>query len=299
MMSNKVRMIALALACVIGFAYSVNAFEAGSASQKMVNTKSAVAVAPEQWEVDLTLEKSRHIGTPYYDNSWGKESREKMRLWDWTVTAKYGLQEGTDVFVSGGWFDLKDRAYGGAMDDYERGLKDITVGLTQELESPMENVALAYIPELVIPVGRDAELEAGGRLGLGRDFWELNQTLAATMHSEVARVNANLSHSIPFGRTREYYSTPFMRPRENVRGITELGVEAAMPNESRIEPMVNMNYAHEWISSDNDSDLITAGVGAKVQFAEGYNLLVGYDYPVAGRNSTRIQSWKVGITGSF
>ena len=127
---------------VIGFAFSVNVVEAGGGSAKMVNTKSAFAVAPEQWEIDLTLEKTRHIGTPQYTNSWGTRSRSKVRLWDWQVTAKYGLQEGTDVFIS-------------------------------------------------------------------------------------------------------------------------------------------------------------AGIGAKVQLAENYELLVGYDYPETGRNSLRAQSWKVGITGSF
>jgi len=268
------------------------------ASHRTLNTKSAIPVAPGRTEVEYGLDYSRPIGRALFDNGWGKKDRLKARLWDWRVTATHGLNHGMDAFISAGWFDVKDRQMPGMIgtDKHGRGLSDVSVGITKQLDVQDERITLSYIPELFIPVGR--ETQSNGRIGLGRDFWELNQTLAMTMKRECSVINANVSHSIPFGRTRRYYSKTFMVPRENVRGITAATAEA-MYTATAIKPMANLSYAHEWISGDNDSDFVTAGIGAKMQMTGDSQLLVGYDYPVAGRNSMRTQSWKVLVTQEF
>ncbi len=278
------------------------AFESKRASQNMLQTRSATAVDPGQFELRLGLDYTRPFGRPHFDDNWGlTRGRPKMRLWDWNATVSYGVVEGVDVFMSTGWFDVKDRLVpwmGG--DKYGRGLKDLALGATLELPRVAENIGLAYIPEVFVPVGRRSKQT--GRLGLGRDYWEVNNTLAMTVETEPVLVNANLSHSIPLGQTRVQYTTPFMLPRggeENVRGITELGVEAVVPVAGMVQPMANLNYSHQWISHGPDSDLVTAGIGAKVQLPANTQAMVGYNYPVAGRNSLRAQTFQVALIGEF
>ncbi len=297
MFSSKKLTLLITILC--GMAAGVSAMETSlRAWHNMLETKSATPVASGEVELRLGLDYTRHIGRPMFDNNWGKTDRQKMRLWDWRATATYGLDDSLDVFVSAGWFDLKDRAMPGlGIDKYGRGLTDMTVGLTVALPSDNTNLHLAYIPELVIPIGRD--MKTNGRIGLGRDFWEFVQTLAATMESENWVTNANLSHSIPFGGTRSYYSTPFMMPNENVRGITAVVVEALYNAHDFIKPMANLSYSHEWISGGNDSDLVTGGLGMRVQVAPASQVMVGYDYPIAGRNSLRAQTWNVALVQEF
>lgn len=299
-MERKTKLLttALAAACLFGTTVGALGFETSRrAMHNMLVTRSATPAPQGQAELRLGLDYTRHIGARMFDNNWGKTDREKMRLWDWSVQVAYGLTDDMDVFVSTGWFDIKDREQMEGLDRYGRGLKDLSVGVTKQFQTPMDHVTVAYIPELFVPIGRDAKFD--GRIGLGRDFWELNQTLAVTVESDPILLNTNLSHSIPFGRTRRNYATPFMTARRDVRGITELKAEALYMLHEMVQPMANLSYAHHWISGGSDSDLITAGIGARIQLTEQTQLMMGYDYPMAGRNSLRTQNWRGGLVQEF
>jgi len=296
MLKNHFMSKSVATVCMLGMASGVFAVETSlRAAKNTLVAKSTAPVAHGTTEVTFGLDYYRTLGSRSFDNNWGKSlSLDKVRLWDWQAQVAFGIAEDMDMFVTGGWFDIKDRnrarrkqAYlprvpafdikdrnrAGMGDIYGRGLSDMSIGMTKRFLTAADGVTLAYIPELFVPVGRTSK--TSGRLGLGRDYWELNNTLAMTVDGDNYVVNANLSHSIPFGNTNKY------------RGTTGAVIEAVYTAHATIQPMASLSYGHVWISNGNDADLLNASVGSRIQLAEKTQLLVGYEHPVAGRNMLR------------
>ncbi len=216
---------------------------------RLLYTTDATVVEPGQVELMLGLSYLRGQGRRAFDNNWGIDSgREKARIYDWRLDLRYGLAEDLDLYLNTGWVDIKDHSmpFG---DVYGRGMDDLAVGVKYVFWRDGDGFSVAYQPGLTIPVGRAAE---SGRLGPGQKHWSVDQTLAATQDWDRLSGSVSLSHSIPFGEGRDDYARPFLTEAYDTRGTTgfDLGlVYTDLP----VQPLVELNYAHEWIRSGSQN----------------------------------------------
>jgi hypothetical protein len=268
---------------------------AASVRHRLINTTDAEVVDPGTIQLSLGLDYTTDNGRKGYTNRWGiARNRPKARVYDWNLTARTGLMEDLDAFMTTGWADMRDRSepYG---DDAGRGMDDLTVGVKYVLWRCSEAMSLAYQPALTIPVGRAPH---SGQLSPGQSHWSVEQTLALTREWEAVSGSVSASHAIPFGEGRHHYAQPFLNETRKTRGTS--GLDAGLVyTEFPVQPLVELNYKHEWVSHGNDSDLIATTVGARAELGCLGHLLAGVQYPLAGRNSYRGTTFTLGLVTQF
>lgn len=266
------------------------------AHNRLINTPDAIVVPQGRYELSAGVDYLTHTGRRAYRNNWGITSqREKARVYDWNLTARAGLADDMDAFVSTSWADIKDRSYPYG-DHYGRGLDDLTIGIKYVVWRDREDVSVAYEPSLTIPAWKYSS--ESGRLGPGNNFWSLDQTLAATRDWKCVSGSMALTQTIPFGEGRHHYSMPFLNEQRKTRGTT--GVDAGLVyTDLPVQPVVELNYLHEWVSKGNDADLLATTVGARMALGSVGQVSAGMQYPLAGRNSHRGTTFSVGFTAEF
>ncbi|NMA42201.1 MAG: hypothetical protein GX946_02335 [Oligosphaeraceae bacterium] len=264
---------------------------------RLINTETAIIVPQGSLELSLGVDYLRHAGKRQYDNSWHRtDNRGGARLYEWTVSLRGGITENLDAFISTSWVDVKDKSfpYG---DDYARGINNVNLGIKWGIIQDQDDFLLSYQPSISIPANQyKAE---SGRLGPGDNFWSFDQALVATYFWDDFSCSAALTHTIPFGRGRHHYSTTFLQEQRRTRGTTGIDLGLTYDACEYLQPLVELNYLHEWISKGNDSDLLAATLGAKANICEKGQIMAGYQYPITGRNSFRGSCIKLALVALF
>ncbi|MFA6723541.1 MAG: transporter [Lentisphaeria bacterium] len=264
---------------------------------RLINTETAVLVPQGNLELSLGADYLKHARKRQFTNNWSRsKNRDKARIYDWSVSLRGGVTENLDAFISTSWTDIKDKSYPYG-DRYARGIDDVSLGVKYGIIQDQDDFLLSYQPSITIPANQyKAE---SGRLGPGNNYWSFDQTLAATFFWDDFSGSAALTQTIPFARGRHHYSTTFLQEQRRTRGTT--GVDLGLTYEAceYLQPLVELNYLHEWLSKGNDSDLLATTLGAKANICERGQILAGYQYPITGRNSFRGSSIKVGLVALF
>ncbi len=262
---------------------------------RLINTETAIVVPDGNFEISLGMDYLSYNGRRLFSNNWGKTQRPKARLYNWELTLRAGIADNMDAFISTAWVDIKDRSYPYG-DKYGRGLDDVTVGIKYALVQ-QNDFFLSYQPSLTIPARQYAP--ETGRLGPGNNFWSFDQTVAATHAWEDFSGSMAVTQCIPFGEGRHHYSTTFLEEQRRTRGTTAFDTGVVYTKCPIVQPLVELNYMHEWISKGNDSDVIATTVGARAQIGEIGQLMVGLQYPLAGRNCYRGRTVNLGFVANF
>lgn len=268
------------------------------ARHEKLNTESATTVAKGTFEADarFTFQNQMSDKRGIFNNNWGKTRRDAMRVYDGQLGFTYGCMDNVNMTIRAGYADIKDRTrpFG---DKRGRGLKDIDVSFKWRfLNDEASKFSVAYLAGLGIPAGFKSR---SGHLGPGKNFWSFNQKVALTKDWDDFTMNADAGYDLPFGRHRQYYSTTFGNQSERTRGLMSGNLALGYVATEHFQPLVELNYAHEFRSKRNDSDLFATTLGAVVPLNECKRLRLGYQVPFAGRNAVRSQLFTVGVAASL
>jgi len=300
---------------------AVMAFSEAAASDHVrtetLVTESAVPVAMGEVDVEfgLVYSKANDGKRGRWSNNWSRSRRDSLRMYEWQLKATMGITPDTDISLSTGWVDMYDRRMGNwvwnkegdTSSNHGRGMDDLTVAVRQRLLDE-GGLSVAYIPGLTIPTGRHTNISRE-RFGPGQHYWSFDQRIAATQEIEDIVVNADVGYSLPFGRSRKGYERDWgMHTDWNARDHrksdpSERGVLDANAGvvyaEGPLRPLVELNYAHRWISRGHDSDQLHATVGSIITMDDQARVKVGYQHPVAGRNAARTRRFLLSMAYAF
>ncbi|MBM4309850.1 MAG: transporter [Deltaproteobacteria bacterium] len=270
------------------------------ARYQKIKTESASVVESGKFEIDLSYMLIDQIGkqSGAFSNSFGTTSqdRSKMRYHQAMLAVTYGLMDKMDITARIGWADIKDREYPFA-DSHGNGITDLEIETKYVFYQDDENgVKLAYVAGLEVPI---AKASRTGKLRIGQNFWSFNQQLVLTKDlNEDWTMNADVGYQLPFGRTRDAYSPRFGRRMADTRGTLESNVAFGYTGIDFLQPVVEANYAHEWLDSASDFDLLGFTVGAIVPL-DKHRLRIGVQRDFWGRNAVNAYTWTAGFTMAF
>ena len=232
-----------------------------------LNTDDATPVDPGGFELELayTLSHARR----QYDNRWGRRSRSLTQEHGFEVGLTYGVVDNLDVGVGFGFADLYDRDEPAR---FGRGLADLSVGTKWRFYHDEERaLSLAYLSGLTIPVGRRTDSSS---LGPSQQYWSLDQKLAMSKDWSPWTMNADLGYSLPFGDDTD-----------GARGSAGFNVALGYQLNDWLQPELELNYAHDFLSGGSDSDTIALTGGFIICLSENMRLDVGVQRVMAGRNT--------------
>ena len=291
----KIFLIALFL---VTTRYALSEANDRARAQKL-NTESATVVESGAFELDVSYLYLDQIGTSSgaYNNSFGttSQARSKMRYHQGMLAFTYGLMDKMDVTARIGWADIRDREYPYA-DKSGSGITDLDIDVKYLFYQDELGLTLGYVAGIGIPIGKHSHT---GHLNIGKNYWSLNQQLVLTKHiDDQWTMNADVGYRLPFGRTRDAYSPEFGRRMDNTRGTLDGNLALGFTGIDFIQPVVEANYAHEWLSSASDSDRMAFTVGAIVPL-EKHRLRIGVQRDFWGRNATKAYTVNAGLTLAF
>ncbi len=278
--------------------YSLSEANERTRHQKL-NTESATVVESGKFELDFNYLYINQIGKKNgsFSNSFGTtgQARSKMRYHQTMLAVTYGLMDKMDITARIGWADIKDREYPYA-DKHGNGITDLEIDVKYIFYQDDLGLSLGYVVGLGIPTGKES---SSGSLRIGQNYWSLNQQLVLTKDfDETWTMNWDVGYRLPFGRTRDAYSPEFGRRMDATRGTLDSNVAFGYMGLDFIQPVFEVNYAHEWLSSNNDSDSLGFTVGAIVPL-EKHRLRFGVQRDFWGRNSTKAYTVVAGLTLAF
>jgi len=269
------------------------------ARHQKLNTESASVVASGTFELDLSYVYINQIGksSGAFSNKFGttSQSRSKMRYHQAMLAVTYGLMDKMDITARIGWADIKDREYPYA-DKHGKGITDMTIDVKYLFYQDDLGLTLGYVAGIGIPIGKESR---SGHLRIGKKHWTFNQQLVLTKDiDEEWTMNWDVGFLLPFGRTRDAYSPEFGRRMNETRGTLDSNVALGYTAIDFMQPVVEANYAHEWLNSGNDSDLLGFTLGAIIPL-EKHRLRIGVQRDFWGRNATKSYTVSAGITMAF
>ena len=269
------------------------------ARHQKLNTESASVVESGTFELDLSYLFINQIGkhSGAFNNSFGttSQTRSKMKYQQAMLAVTYGLMDKMDITARIGWADIRDREYPYA-DKSGNGITDMEIDIKYLFYQDERGLSLGYVVGLGIPTGKESST---GSLNVGRNAWSLKQQLVLTKDfNEEWTMNWDVGYLLPFGCSRDYYSPEFGRRMDATRGTLDSNVAFGYTGLEFMQPVVEANYAHEWLSSNNDSDRLGFTVGAIVPL-EKHRLRFGVQRDFWGRNSTKAYTVVAGLTLAF
>ena len=239
----------------------------------MLVVESAIPLAPGEIELEFGLDYSTTSKRGGYDNRWGPERRRGMRFWDWGLGVTFGLAPNLDTTLHSGISDIKDGTYPFG-DKHGRGLDDLEWNVKwMFFEDTSQGLSLAYVPGLTIPTGLRAK---PGRLGPGQAFLSFDQKLVLTQDWTDWTLSADIGYSLPLGHLKKHYSMPFANEVNRSRGVMEANIGISYTAIPNFQPVVECNYAHEWVGGASGSDLFALTFGAVVPVNDTVRFKVGW-----------------------
>ncbi len=319
MKAKTLRIAAGMMAAVFVMGFVEPGSAGGYGGGETLETESAVPLEQGAMDVEFGMVYSRANSGKrgWWNNHWSRTRREggAFRMYEWILEVTRGIAPDTDLTLSTGWVDMKDRLmplvsadFGYEVGNHGRGMDDLRVSLKRRILDD-RGVSVAYVPGLTIPIGRHTILERG-RFGPGQNYWSFDQRLVLTHEREKITFNTDFGYSLPFGRTRRTYKRDFgvytgwnkhedTEKSPGERGVLDFNTGAVYTN-GPFRPLAELNYEHRFVCSEgNDSDQLHVTVGGIFDINKQARLKTGYQHPVAGRNASRTRRLLLSVAYEF
>jgi hypothetical protein len=261
--------------------------EAGPEHGKL-NTPDASPVDPGHFEIELSygLERVRH----FWDNGGHEHSRRMERDSAAGLSVGAGILENLDLHLSSSYLWMKDEENDFNGDstgsDTGQGFGDLNFDLRYRfLNDTKRHLEMACIVGMTAPTGsRSNERE----IGTSQEYWSLGPALVVSKDWGRWTGNADVGFSLPFGNRRE-------DARGLLNGDAALGYQV-LP---WLQPEIELNYAHEFIAHDADSDVIAATVGLVMPINDRWRLNAGVQQGLWGRNTEKATTYLIALKWAF
>ncbi|MFH0911641.1 MAG: transporter [Planctomycetota bacterium] len=246
-----------------------------------LNTPDACPVDPGHAEIEFAfgLDKVRRE----WDDDGKAHSRRPEHDRSLGLSVGMGLCENLDFCLGIPYLWLRDEGNDFDADDLMgpetgRGLGDLDLSLRYRFyENEDRHLYLAYKAGLIAPIGHDAD---ESEIGTSQESWSLNQALIATKSWGRWAVNADIGYSLPFGGKRG-----------DGRGVLSADLALGRQVFSWLQPEVELNYAHEFVGHESDADVLAATVGFLLPVNERFQVNLGVQQGLWGRNAERATTY--------
>ena len=243
-----------------------------------LNTEDAVPVGPGEFELGFAYAFSR--ARRQWDDHWDGEKRGLTQEHAFEAGLTHGIADNLDIGVSWGYADIYDR------DDpagYGRGVTDLGVGAKWRFyHNEDTELSLAYLPGVTIPIGRRSDSDD---IGPSQEYWSFDQKLAMTKFWGRWTMNADVGYSLPLGEDAD-----------GARGMLDGNVAVGYQVCTWLQPEIELNYAHEFVSGGDDADELAVTAGLIMPLGDTWRMDIGIQQSVAGRNSDRGTTGIVAMT---
>jgi hypothetical protein len=256
------RYLALSLLPALALAVDVEAAK--------LATPDAMPVDPGSFEVALGLEWGRSRSA--YDANGDLQDRGGSLIErEFALGFTAGLVENLDAGITVGYARTTD---GAADPDHGSGPTDVALGAKWRFLHA-ENVALALIPEISLPVG-DGKPEE--EISSGSNLWGAGLTLAATASFDRLAIGAALSRGWVTGKDQD---------RGDARGSIGADLALGWQATEMVQPEIELHYARDLNAGDTeDAWVLTTTAGVLVSTDYG-RFGAGVDQAIAGKDAER------------
>ncbi len=243
-----------------------------------INTPDASPVDPGHFEIEssYTYVHSKR----FWDNDGNSHARGLAREQALSLSVTAGVVENFDVAVGGSYVWLRDKDNDFDASDGELGpangnnFSDLKLsGRYRFFESKERGLELAYIAGVAIPTGSDASLE---EIGTSQEYLSFSQTLVATKDWGQWTANADIGYLVPFGDKRE-----------NARGTFNADVAVGYQVLPWLQPEIELNYAHDFLSIEDDQEVLATTVGLVMPLNDRLRVNAGVQQGLWGRNANK------------
>ncbi len=219
----------------------------------------------------------------------GHTDRNLFKENSFQSTVNFGVIDGFDMGITEGFSSLIDKANnydetGGATDPDTgesldqtdgphkgHGFQDMTVnGRWRFYQSCNKKFRLAYVPYLVIPVGRRSNFD---HLGPSQGYVSMGNTLAATKDIKRWTMSGNLGYEVPLARKKR---------RENSSGALTVGGGIGYHLFDWFQPQIEALYLQEFKSPGKGTMLFSMVFGAIIPINDHLRFDLGMVQDIAG-----------------
>lgn len=246
-----------------------------------LNTQDADPLGEGAWQLQFNFAYSR--STRQWDPSGKKEARGRAYEWSNQEVLTYGVTDDLDLGIGVGYAGLGDNDSGLKS---VQGVSDVAVsGKWRFFENQGAGIAFAYVPTLTVPVGEDSTAD---RLGTSQEYWSLDTRFAAVKDwSNRWSANADIGYMAAFGERGDY------------RGSFSANGAVGYRLLPWLQPEAEMNYSHDFVHDDRDSDLVAITVGADIPVSDRICVRAGGQRGIAGRNADRTTTILLSVDMNF
>jgi len=269
---------------------SLEAGEEAGPEHGKINTLDAFPVDPGHFEVESSYLYTH--SKRFWDNAGDVHDRGLAREQAIGLSVTAGVIENVDVAVSSSYrwmkdkendFDKNDEVYG---PETGHNLGDLNIsGRYHFFESKEQSISLAYIGGFTLPTGSGSSVQ---EIGTSQEFWSFNQALVATKDWGKWTANVDVGYALPFGDKRE-----------NARGTLKTDIAVGYQILPWLQPEVELNYSRNFLSNDNDQEVIATTVGLVMPINERIRVNTGVQQGLWGRNTDKATSLYAAVKLAF
>lgn len=231
-----------------------------------------------------------------WQTSGSRDSRKLFRESSFQSTMNVGIFDGFDMGITEGFSILSDKENnydetGGLVDDEGESLdetdgphkghgwQDMTVnGRWRFYQSRDTTLRVAYVPYVIIPVGRRSNLD---HLGPSQGYVSLGNTLAVTKDISRWTLSGNLGYEVPVAHKAR---------RENSAGTLTVGGGGGYHLFDWLQPQVEVLYSQEFQRSGKGAKLVTLVFGAIIPVNDHLRFDLGMTQDIAGSSADQATS---------
>lgn len=255
-----------------------------------INTADASPVDPGHYEIEPSFAFTS--ASHYWDGSGSRHGRGTFRESDLALSVSAGLIEDVDINVSAGYSWIKDNDSTFDPDDDAMGpfrgddFGDVSIsGRYRFYKDDTRHIEIAYIGGVTIPTGTDSDRD---KIGTSQEFWSIDQTLVISKDWGKWTGNAALGYSLPIGNKRG-------DDRGTWTGDVALGYQV-LP---WLQPEIELNYGHDIIEDEDDSQCLAITVGLVMPINETLRINVGVQQSLWGENADETTTLVTAIKFAF
>jgi len=247
LLNRSVAAVVLAMFCVSALGEAAPKTEAAGVEEQeavcececaKLNTEDAWPVGPGEFELEFAYSFSR--AARQWGNHWNGLNRGLTQEHAFELGLTYGVTDGLDVGIGVGFADIYDRDDAA---EYGRGFMDVSLGAKWQFYHDDDlQLSLAYLPAVTVPVGRRSNSD---HIGASQEYWSLDQRVAMTKFWGRWTMNADVGYSLPLGEEAD-----------GARGTLDCNAAVGYQLCEWLQPEIEMNYAHEFVSGGDDADAI-------------------------------------------
>jgi len=119
-------------------------------------------------------------------------------------------------------------------------------------------------------------------------YWSFNQNVVASKDWGKATTNFDVGYALPLGSRRE-----------TARGTLSVDIAGGYQMRSWLQPEVELNYGHEFVSGEGDSEVLATTIGLVMPLHERVRVNAGVQQGLWGRNADKATVLSVAVKLAF